>query len=220
MRWLKSAIRICCCLVLANGHFFTFRISKFILYYVTAPKPSNITRFRIWLHSSIRLLTFRYTILVFRVAKCIIGSFAVGVGLSIKCFYCSLCMISCLTNCFSRLYSICGIVDGIDSFRTSPYDPHPTRYEWNSCSKNIYNNTDPIFYCTSDIASPHILNKTADSHSNAGNIPDDVREPSIRIHKIHRIVIAEGIRRDAVVLLRQRVRGGPAGEVRVIEPAP
>ena len=41
---------------------------------------------------------------------------------------------------------------------------------------------------------------------------------SIRIHKIHRIVIAEGIRRDAVVLLRQRVGCGPAGEVRVIEP--
>ena len=55
--------------------------------------------------------------------------------------------------------------------------------------------------------------------SNPGFLNIQTWGPSIRIHKIHRIVIAEGIRRDAVVLLRQRVRGGPAGEVRVIEPS-
>ena len=54
--------------------------------------------------------------------------------------------------------------------------------------------------------------------SNPGFLNIQTWGPSIRIHKVHRIVIAEGIRRDAVVLLRQRVRCGPAGEVRIVEP--
>ena len=37
--------------------------------------------------------------------------------------------------------------------------------------------------------------------------------PSIRIHIVHRIVIAVDIRADAGILFCQRVRGRPAGEV-------
>ena len=37
--------------------------------------------------------------------------------------------------------------------------------------------------------------------------------PSIRIHKIHRIVIAVDIRTDAGILVSQRIRGCPAGKV-------
>ena len=41
---------------------------------------------------------------------------------------------------------------------------------------------------------------------------------SIRIHKIHRIITAESIRRNAVVLVCQRVRTGPAAEGRCVVP--
>ena len=39
---------------------------------------------------------------------------------------------------------------------------------------------------------------------------------SIRIHKVHRIVVAVGIRADAGVLVCKRVRCCPAGEVRIV----
>lgn len=38
----------------------------------------------------------------------------------------------------------------------------------------------------------------------------------IRIHKVHRTVVAEDVRRGAVVLLRQRARGCPAWEEVVV----
>ena len=38
----------------------------------------------------------------------------------------------------------------------------------------------------------------------------------VRIDKIDRIVVAEGVGREVVVFLRQRVRSGPAAEERVV----
>ena len=43
---------------------------------------------------------------------------------------------------------------------------------------------------------------------------------SIRIHQIHRIPIAVGIRTDVVVLLPHRIRYEPAGEGRAVLPCP
>ena len=39
---------------------------------------------------------------------------------------------------------------------------------------------------------------------------------SIRIHKVHRIVITECIRRNAIILLRKGIRGHPAAESRAV----